>query len=120
MGVNDNNYTLTLKLSNYIGAKIMPIENDEGFIEDCLVIPIDKNDLYVSKNKNVYSSLFMTNTYNGNLKGWTHYLRLKMCGDKYRKLLSLGYDVPYLGNGKPSWWNDNVKKTGNVKNNFDL
>lgn len=118
--MENENYTLQLKLSNYIGARIMPIENDEGFLEDCLVIPIDVNDLCVSSAKNVYAQMFMTKTLNGNLKGWTHYIRMKVCGERYRKLLSLGYEVPYLGNAKPSSWKFYDKKSnGKVKNTLD-
>lgn len=118
----DSNYTVQLKLSNYIGAKIMDIENDEGFIEPCLVIPIDTNDLSVSKNKDVYATMFMTRTVNGNLKGWTHYLRMKAGRERYNKLKSLGYDMPYLGNAKPSSWVENLKAMTNskVKNDFGI
>lgn len=113
----DANYTLQLKLSNYLGSRILPIENDEGVIEDCLVIPIKRNDLSVSKSKNVYAKAFMTRSMNGNIKGWSHYLRMKVGREVYNKLLSLGYSVPYLGNAKPSSWDLNIKgKDMKVKN----
>ena len=116
----DTNYTIQLKLSNYFGSKIMDIENDEGFIEPCIVIPVDLNDFHVSKNNDVYATLYMTRTVNGNLKGWTHYLRMKAGRERYNKLKSLGYDMPYLGNAKPSSWNYNIKAMDNNKVKNDL
>lgn len=110
----DSNYTLQLKLSNYLGSRIMPIEDEDGFIEDCIVIPIKKNDLSVSKSKNVYAKVFMTRSLNGNIKGWSHYLRMKVGREAYDKMLKLGYSVPYLGNAKPSSWDLNLNK-GNCK-----
>lgn len=121
MSVIDSNYTLQLKLSNYIGAKIVQIEDDEGFIEDCLVIPIKKNDLSVSKSNNVYAKLFMTKSMNGTIKGWSHYLRMKVGREAYNKMLELGYSVPYLGNAKPSSWDLNLNSCNHkVKNEIDL
>lgn len=117
MNVFDANYTIQLKLSNYLGSRIMPIENEDGFIEDCLVIPLKINDLSVSKSKNVYGKAFMTRSMNGNIKGWSHYLRMKVGREAYDKMLSLGYSVPYLGNAKPSSWDLNLINTNErVKN----
>lgn len=113
----DSNYTLQLKLSNYIGSRIMSIENEDGLIEDCLVIPLKRNDLSVSKSKNVYAKAFMTRSMNGNIKGWSHYLRMKVGREAYDKMKALGFDVPYLGNAKPSSWDLNINDVnGRVKN----
>lgn len=111
----DKNYDVVVKLTNYFGSRIMPIENDEGFTEECLVIPLEQNGLRVSPSKNVYSNLYMTQTMNGCIKGWTHYLRMKVNKNTYKKLLGLGYSIPYMGNAKPSWWAENLKISGNKK-----
>lgn len=118
--MNDQNYTVKLKLSNYFGARVMTVENDEGFLEECLVIPIEQNDIYVAKNKDAYCQVYMTKTMNGNLKGWTHYLRMKVGKARYKKLLELGYEIPYLGNAKPSSWDTNIKAHNNYKVKNDL
>lgn len=116
----DCNYDLVIKLTNFFGARLMPIENEEGFMEECLVIPLERNGLKPSPSKNVYANVYMTKTMNGCIKGWTHYLRMKVRKDAYVKLKSLGYEIPYLGNGKPSTWTDNLNvKQGKVKNILD-
>lgn len=116
----DLNYDIVLKLSNFFGSRIMPIENEEGFIEDCLVIPLERNGLKPSPSKNVYANLYMTKTLNGCIKGWTHYLRMKVNKNTYVKLKGLGYEIPYMGNAKPSSWKENMKKNDyKVKNILD-
>lgn len=117
---NDKNYDLAIKLTNFFGARLMPIENEDGFLEECLVIPLERNGLKPSPSKNVYANVYMTKTMNGCVKGWTHYLRMKVKKDAYLKLKSLGYEIPYLGNAKPSAWNENLKnKDYKVKNILD-
>ena len=114
---NDKNYDIAIKLSNFFGAKIMTIENEEGYFEECLVIPLERNGLKPSPSKNVYANVYMTKTMNGCVKGWTHYLRMKVNKATYSKLKSLGYDIPYLGNAKPSSWDKNLGVNDNrVKN----
>ena len=113
----DKNYDIAIKLTNFFGARLMPIENEEGFLEECLVIPLERNGLKPSPSKNVYANVYMTKTMNGCVKGWTHYLRMKVKKDTYAKLKSLGYEVPYLGNAKPSSWDKNLAVNDNrVKN----
>lgn len=117
MKTDDKNYDLVIKLTNFFGARLMPIENEEGFIEDCLIIPLERNGLKPSPSKNVYANLYMTKTMNGCVKGWTHYLRMKVCKKAYAKLKELGYEIPYMGNAKPSLWSNNLNiKHDKVKN----
>lgn len=117
---NDKNYDLAIKLTNFFGARLMPIENEDGFLEECLVIPLERNGLKPSPSKNVYANVYMTKTLNGCIKGWTHYLRMKVNKPTYSKLKSLGYDIPYLGNAKPSSWSENLSvKDYKVKNILD-
>ena len=117
---NDKNYDLAIKLTNFFGARLMSIENEEGSFEECLVIPLERNGLKPSPSKNVYANVYMTKTMNGCVKGWTHYLRMKVNKNTYSKLKGLGYDIPYLGNAKPSSWTENLSvKDYKVKNILD-
>ena len=117
---NDKNYDLAIKLTNFFGARLMSIENEEGSFEECLVIPLERNGLKPSPSKNVYANVYMTKTMNGCVKGWTHYLRMKVNKTTYSKLKGLGYDIPYLGNAKPSSWTENLSvKDYKVKNILD-
>lgn len=96
------NYELALKLSNFIDARIADVEDNDGNMEQCLVIPMEKNGLFETKLKNVFCHIFVNEKFFDSNDDNTHFLRLKTNDNHRAKLDSLGYDAPYLGVMKPS------------------
>jgi hypothetical protein len=90
---------LKFKLTNFIGAFVSEIENAEGNIEECVCIPLNRNNLKKTHNNTVSAYCFV-NQSKIPLDGWTHYIQLKAAIDFVKKLNVSGYRLPYLGNIK--------------------
>jgi hypothetical protein len=93
---------LKFVLTAFFGARIEEVPDEEGNMEKCVCIPIERNNLYVCNNGKVSAYAFVNKTRNANVNGWTHYLKMKCNPEFVRKITSLGYEVPYIGNLKPS------------------
>lgn len=93
---------LKFTLTNFLGARLDEVMDEEGNMEKCVCIPIDRNNLRVSTNGKVSAYAFVNKTRNANQYGWTHYLKLKLNPNFVQKINSLGYDAPYVGNLKPA------------------
>jgi hypothetical protein len=96
------NYEGMIKLSNFIGSKIIEVDDGDGHKEWCLAIPMDRNGLVETKNHNVYCKVFINEQAYDTGRGNTHYLRQKTNDSHRKQLESLGYDTPYLGTMRPS------------------
>lgn len=99
---NEKNYELLIKLSNFVDARLMDIEDNDGVMERCLVIPIEKNSLIVTRFKTVYCEAYATEKTFACSDNNTHYLRQKLNKASREKLERLGYKPPYMGSMKPS------------------
>jgi hypothetical protein len=107
---------LKFVLTAFFGARIEDVLDENGNMEKCVCIPIDRNNLYVCDNGKVSAYAFVNKTRNANMHGWTHYLRMKCQPDFVKKITSLGYEVPYLGNLKPANY---VIHKGNYENTVE-
>jgi hypothetical protein len=107
---------LKFVLTAFFGARIEDVLDENGNMEKCVCIPIDRNNLYVCDNGKVSAYAFVNKTRNANMHGWTHYLRMKCQPDFVKKITSLGYEVPYLGNLKPSNY---IIHRGNYENTVE-
>lgn len=96
------NYILKLVLTNFLGARIQSVENENGDMEECVCIPLDRNDLKKNRRNQVSAHAFMTKTMVANMYGWTHYLKMKVNPNFLKRINELGYQCPYLGNAKDS------------------
>lgn len=107
---------LKFVLTSFFGARLEDVPDENGNMEKCVCIPIDRNNLYVCDNGKVSAYAFVNKTRNANMHGWTHYLRMK-CQPKFvKKITELGYEVPYLGNLKPANY---VIYKGNYENTVE-
>lgn len=88
-------------LTSFLGARVDDVMDENGNMERCVCIPLDRNNLREGSTGKVSAYAFVTKTRNANRFGWTHYLKLKAGPDFVRRIKSLGYEVPYLGNMKP-------------------
>lgn len=94
------NYVLKLSLTKFLGARVCDVENENGEMEQCVCIPLDRNNLKKNPNGHVSVYLFMAKTLTANLYGWTHYLKMKLDPNFIKKINELGLDNPFLGNAK--------------------
>lgn len=88
---------LKFKLTNFIGAFVSEIENAEGNIEECVCIPLSRNNLKKTHDNTVSAYCFV-NKSKIPLDGWTHYIQMKSSMDFVKKINTEGYRLPYLGN----------------------
>lgn len=93
---------LKFVLTNFLGARVDEVMNEEGNMERCVCIPLDRNNLHEGRTGKVSAYAFVNKTQNANQYGWTHYLKLKFNPNFANKVKELGYDIPYVGNLKPS------------------
>lgn len=99
---SEGNYILKLVLTNFFGASIKSIENENGDMEECVCIPLDRNNLKKNKRNQVTAYSFMTKTMTANMYGWTHYLKMKVDPNFLKKINEQGFRCPYLGNARDS------------------
>lgn len=107
---------LKFVLTSFFGARLEDVPDENGNMEKCVCIPIDRNNLYVCDNGKVSAYAFVNKTRNANMHGWTHYLRMKCQPNFVKKITELGYEVPYLGNLKPANY---VIYKGNYENTVE-
>ena len=63
-----NNFYLRIVLTSFFGARVQEVENEEGVMEKCVCIPIERNDLKINpKNQNVSAYFFMTECTTANI-----------------------------------------------------
>lgn len=96
------NYIIKFVLTNFLGSRIAQVENEDGDLEECVCIPLERNNLKKNKRNQVTAYAFMTKSDVANMYGWTHYLKLKTNPDFVKKCDELGLKTPYLGNSKKS------------------
>lgn len=119
------NYEALMKLSNFINARVEELENREGEKEMCLVIPMEINGLYKTRNGNVFCKMFVNERVSFTSDGNTHSFRAMINPTLNAKLVSLGYESPYLGTMKPSRFKTKFQENNDrlrnqfVKNDID-
>ncbi len=114
------NYTLRLLLTNFLGSRVMDVENQDGISEKGVFIPLDMNGLHETDRGNVAFYAFVTERMTACIDGSSHYIKLKLKKDVLQKANELGYDTPFLGsmrpsNIQPSYQLDYIKSGGRVK-----
>ena len=100
---NIDNFLVKLKLSDFIDSRVIEVENDDGVKEKGIFIPVEINDLFITKRNTVIAWMFATRKFYEPIDGLTHYLKLKTSREHLQKLRDLGYEPPYLGGMKPSY-----------------
>lgn len=93
---------LKFVLTSFLGARVDEVMDENGNMERCVCIPLDRNNLREGKTGKVSAYAFVNKSQNANQYGWTHYLKLKLDPNFVERINGLGYDVPYVGNLKPS------------------
>lgn len=103
------NYEGTIKFTNFIGARVQEIEDDDGIVEECIVIPIEKNGFKKSRYNNVYCQLFINESRYSNTFLDSHYFRLRVDKEHCKRMEELGFKSPFVGSMKPTKFKYNQK-----------
>ena len=92
-----NNYFMSFKLTNFFGSRVERLENENGDVEECVVIPLKRNGLKVSDANNaVYVNAFvMAKSMRHDKK--SHYITQYCIKEHLANLRELGYEAPKLG-----------------------
>lgn len=96
------NYMMNLKLTNFIGSKVIMVENADGIEEKGVFIPLDMNDLKVTDKGHVYANAFVSEKKTNTLDDNSHYIKQKASKAHVKMITELGYKMPYLGSLRPS------------------
>lgn len=97
-----NNYTLRILLTNFLGSRVMDVENQDGIMERGVFIPMDMNGLHETNRGNVAFYAFVTERMTACLDGSSHYIKLKMNADSLKRINDMGYETPFIGSMRPS------------------
>lgn len=105
----ETNHLAKIVLTNFFGAEVKNVETEDGHLEKCVVIPLDRNDLKVDRKGAVCAYAFVNKTVLSSKFNWSHYMQLKASRDFVKKINALGYKTPYLGNIKDATYTVNSK-----------
>ena len=104
------NYELKLLLTKFIDSQVVKLENADGFLEEGVFIPIERNGLYKKSNGAIEFVAFVTENVHSANDTRSHYIKLKVPKEKILEMKALGYETPYLGSLKithPSFEREN-------------
>lgn len=88
------NYEMRLKLTKFVGSRIIEDEDENGVMERGVFIPIEKNCLFETEKGDIMVSAFVNEnmlTPYGNKNGISHIIRQKSHPNHVQKLKDLGY-----------------------------
>lgn len=95
-------YEATFYLSNFLGSREALVEDENGELELCICIPIERNGLVRSH----YSDGIMTYGFVQEMDyptgGFSHWIRQKTNPSHYSELQSKGMSAPIIGKMKPT------------------
>lgn len=98
--MNVDNYVVRLVLTSFFGTRIADVENEDGEMESCICIPIERNNLRKAPSGKISAYFFMNTSQSANRMGWTHYLKMKCHPTFVKKMQGLGWVIPFAGNAK--------------------
>lgn len=98
---SSNDWFVTVRLSDFYGARIETMETDEQTETDFLCIPIKDNGLLRTSRNNVLVTFKATMAGRVNNR-FTHTLRQVIDMDVIEKRKKLGFDIPTIGHMRPA------------------
>lgn len=118
-----SNYTMRLALTKFLGSRVVEIEDQEGFMEQGIFIPLAMNGMHVTNKGNVNAYAFVSERMGVSVDGSSHYIRLKVPQESLKSIKKLGYELPFIGSMKPmnhttKYQYDKIKEMAcvNIKN----
>ena len=97
------NYMMNLRLSQFIGSRVVKLENQEGIEEQGVFIPFEQNGLKLSKQGHVNVNCFVNMKTSVSFDMSTHYIIPRLNKEVQELQKELGYDyTPCIGSMKDS------------------
>lgn len=96
-----SNYNLRIKLTKFLGSRIIDVEDEDGILEKGVFIPLNMNGLHITKKGNVNAYAYVMERVGIAIDGSSHYIRLSVPKDSLISINKLGYDLPYIGELTP-------------------
>lgn len=93
-------YTIRLLLTKFSGARVVEMEDANGMVTKHVCIPMDENDLRMTKGGSVAAYFFMSEMNYADQFGWTHILKQKNNKDYVKKKQEMGIKSLYMGNAR--------------------
>lgn len=97
------NYKIKLNLSNYLGAHIRQLDNENDEEEAYMCIPIKRNGFICGVNNKVTSYLSMRIPRIPLFNGWTHTVCVSVNQETLENARFMGYDFNIMGNARPDF-----------------
>ena len=88
------NYEMRMKLTKFLGSRIIENEDENGLMERGVFIPIDKNCLFETETGDVLVAAFVNENMlspQGNKNNVSHVIKQKTNAKHAQKLKDLGY-----------------------------
>ena len=93
-------YRMRIILTNFLRARVQEIENEHGELEKCVCIPIEDNNVYITKGNSAIIDIEMIKTNIQSRFGWTHGVRQVPYSSLLNMYKSRGNKFTFIGNGK--------------------
>lgn len=95
------NYKLKVTLSDYLGAYVKDMENENGEDEPYICIPLRRNGFIVGPTKKIYAYLLMKIPRIPLFNGWTHTVLMHAAQDVRDMVKAMGLTFPIIGKARP-------------------
>ena len=112
-------YRMRIILTNFLRARVQEIENEHGELEKCVCIPIEDNNVYITKGNSAIIDIEMIKTNMKSRFGWTHGVRQVPYSSLLNKYKSHGIAFPFIGSGRKQInYRDNMGNRTIIAENF--
>lgn len=107
-----DNFTISINLSKFNGAKVKELKNQKGENVECLIIPIKDNNIYVSQKNEAFINLSAREKTDQRFS--THSLVINVDKETYKKMdSSQRSNMPIVGLMSPIGFKRNIKRKEN-------
>lgn len=109
-------YEMIFYLTNFIGSHVKMVENENGELEHCVCIPIERNNLW-QMGSGRWCTWGMVQELETPYKGYTHWIKQRTNYAHCEELRKQGLQSPVFGRMKPSKFVYKKKRFPNSGNN---
>ena len=94
-------YKFKIILSNFLGAYVKDMENENGEDEPYICIPLRRNGLIVGATKKISVYMLMKIPRVPLFNGWTHTIIMHATQTTREMVKAMGLSFPIMGNARP-------------------
>ena len=93
-------YFVTIRMTDFYGARVEVMENDEGEEEEYICIPRKSNDMLKTERNNILCT-FRATVAERATNRYTHVLKQVLSDEITDKRKKLGFKIPLIGHMRP-------------------